>query len=32
MFPAMWAAEGVDYPQLVDRLLRTALQRPLGLR
>ena len=32
MFPAMWAAQGVDYPQLVDRLLRTALQRPQGLR
>jgi len=32
MFPRMWAATGVDYPTLVDRLLRTALQRRPGLR
>ncbi len=32
MFPRMWAASGVDYPTLVDRLLRTALQRRSGLR
>ena len=32
MFPRMWAAAGVDYPALVDRLLRTALQRRSGLR
>jgi D-alanine-D-alanine ligase len=32
MFPRMWAATGVDYPTLVDRLLRSALQRPSGLR
>jgi D-alanine-D-alanine ligase len=32
MFPAMWAAQGVSYPELVDRLLRTALERPVGLR
>ncbi len=32
MFPAMWAASGVDYPALVDRLLRLALQRGTGLR
>jgi D-alanine-D-alanine ligase len=25
MFPRMWAASGVDYPQLVDRLVRSAL-------
>ncbi|MGI8335599.1 D-alanine--D-alanine ligase family protein [Actinomadura scrupuli] len=31
-FPQMWAATGVDYPALVDRLIQTALQRPLGLR
>ncbi|MQA98045.1 MAG: D-alanine--D-alanine ligase [Streptosporangiales bacterium] len=31
-FPQMWAATGLDYPALVDRLLRTALNRPLGLR
>ena len=24
MFPRLWAAEGVDYPELVDRLLRSA--------
>ena len=32
MFPRMWAAAGVDYPTLIDRLLRTALQRRPGLR
>jgi D-alanine-D-alanine ligase len=32
MFPLVWAASGIDYPALVDRLLRTALQRPVGLR
>lgn len=32
MFPLVWAASGVDYPALVDRLLRTALARPVGLR
>jgi D-alanine-D-alanine ligase len=32
MFPRMWAASGVDYPELVDRLVRTALARPTGLR
>ncbi len=32
MYPALWAAQGVDYPTLVDRLLRSALNRPLGLR
>jgi D-alanine-D-alanine ligase len=32
MFPLMWHATGLDYPALVDRLLRTALARPLGLR
>ncbi|GAA0963231.1 D-alanine--D-alanine ligase family protein [Actinocorallia libanotica] len=31
-FPQMWAATGVDYPALVDRLIQTALNRPLGLR
>jgi D-alanine-D-alanine ligase len=31
-FPQMWAATGLDYPSLVDRLIQTALQRPLGLR
>jgi D-alanine-D-alanine ligase len=27
MFPRMWAATGVSYPQLVDRLIATALRR-----
>ena len=31
MFPLMWAASGVDYPKLVDRLIRTALRRGTGL-
>jgi D-alanine-D-alanine ligase len=32
MFPRVWAASGVDYPTLVDRLLQLALSRPTGLR
>jgi len=32
MFPRMWAASGMEYPQLVDRLLQLALQRSTGLR
>jgi D-alanine-D-alanine ligase len=32
MYPRMWAASGVDYPALVDRLLQLALSRPTGLR
>jgi D-alanine-D-alanine ligase len=32
MFPSMWAASGLDYPGLIDRLLRTALARRRGLR
>jgi D-alanine-D-alanine ligase len=32
MFPRMWAASGLDYPALLDRLIQLALQRPLGLR
>jgi D-alanine-D-alanine ligase len=32
MFPRMWAASGIDYPALVDRLLQLGLERPLGLR
>lgn len=32
MFPRVWAASGLDYPALIDRLLQTALRRPLGLR
>ncbi|MGN6599835.1 MAG: D-alanine--D-alanine ligase family protein, partial [Actinomycetes bacterium] len=32
MFPTMWRASGLDYPQLLDRLLRTAVERGTGLR
>jgi D-alanine-D-alanine ligase len=32
MFPRMWAATGIDYPALVERLVTTALQRRSGLR
>jgi D-alanine-D-alanine ligase len=32
MFPRVWAASGLSYPALVERLVRTALERPLGLR
>ena len=32
MFPRMWEASGVDYPALVDRLIRLALARDTGLR
>ena len=27
MYPRMWAATGVDYPALVDRLIQLALRR-----
>jgi D-alanine-D-alanine ligase len=30
-FPRMWAATGIDYPSLVDRLIQTALHKPRGL-
>ena len=32
MYPRMWAATGVDYPTLVDRLIGLALARDTGLR
>jgi D-alanine-D-alanine ligase len=32
MFPLMWAATGVDYPALVERLIQLALARDTGLR
>ena len=32
MFPRMWAATGLGYPALVDRLITLALRRPVGLR
>jgi D-alanine-D-alanine ligase len=31
MFPLMWAATGLDYPKVVNRLIRTALRRGTGL-
>jgi D-alanine-D-alanine ligase len=30
-FPQMWAATGLEYPKVVDRLIRTALHRGTGL-
>jgi D-alanine-D-alanine ligase len=32
VFPRVWAASGLDYPALIDRLVQTALRRQLGLR
>ncbi|HVQ90628.1 MAG TPA: D-alanine--D-alanine ligase family protein [Mycobacteriales bacterium] len=32
MFPKVWAATGLDYPSLLDRLIRTAIRRGSGLR
>jgi D-alanine-D-alanine ligase len=32
LFPRVWAASGLEYPQLVDRLIQLALQRDTGLR
>jgi D-alanine-D-alanine ligase len=32
LFPRMWAASGLGYPALVDRLLQLALRRGSGLR
>ncbi len=32
MFPQVWSAAGVAYPDLIDRLIRIALGRPVGLR
>jgi D-alanine-D-alanine ligase len=32
MYPQMWAASGLSYGELVDRLLQLALQRETGLR
>ncbi|AOT61239.1 MULTISPECIES: D-alanine--D-alanine ligase family protein [Streptomyces] len=32
MYPRMWEASGVDYPELIDRLVQAALRRPTGLR
>jgi D-alanine-D-alanine ligase len=32
MYPAMWAASGLPYSELVDELISLALERPTGLR
>ncbi|SIA44836.1 Probable D-alanine--D-alanine ligase DdlA [Mycobacteroides abscessus subsp. abscessus] len=32
MYPRMWDATGVDYPTLLDAMVRTALARGTGLR
>ncbi|WP_406440993.1 D-alanine--D-alanine ligase [Streptomyces sp. NBC_00631] len=32
MYPQMWQATGISYPDLIDRLIRAALNRSTGLR
>ena len=32
MYPRMWQASGLSYPELIDELIALALERPLGLR
>ncbi|MGF0117382.1 D-alanine--D-alanine ligase family protein [Promicromonospora sp. Marseille-Q5078] len=32
MYPRMWEASGMSYPELVDELIQLALARPTGLR
>lgn len=32
MYPQMWQASGISYPDLVDRLIQAALRRSTGLR
>ncbi|TXS57093.1 D-alanine--D-alanine ligase family protein [Streptomyces sp. t39] len=32
MYPRMWQESGVEYTELVDRLIQAALRRPTGLR
>jgi D-alanine-D-alanine ligase len=32
MFPRLWAEQGLDYPALVERLIRGALRKRIGLR
>ncbi|MFE4411847.1 D-alanine--D-alanine ligase family protein [Streptomyces sp. NPDC056821] len=32
MYPKMWQASGISYPELVDRLIQAALRRSTGLR
>lgn len=32
MYPQMWRASGLDYPELIDELIQLALHRKVGLR
>lgn len=32
MYPRMWEASGLSYPELIDELVQLALERPVGLR
>jgi D-alanine-D-alanine ligase len=32
MYPKMWEASGISYPELIDELIQLALERPRGLR
>jgi D-alanine-D-alanine ligase len=32
MYPRMWAASGLSYPELIDELVQLALERSTGLR
>ena len=32
MYPRMWQASGMSYPELIDELVQLALERPVGLR
>ena len=32
MYPRMWAASGLTYPELIDELIALALERRTGLR
>ena len=32
MYPKMWEASGLPYPELIDELIQLALERPTGLR
>jgi D-alanine-D-alanine ligase len=32
MYPKLWEASGLTYPELIDELIQLALERPTGLR
>ena len=32
MYPRMWAAAGLAYPELIDELIALAMERRVGLR